>query len=881
MTGVAHRGLTAAEAAARLESEGPNELPPAHRGTWPGRLLGQLTHVFALMLWAAAALALAAGMPELAVAVVAVVLINGVFAFVQENRAEHAAHQLRLMLPASARVRRDGDEVAVAVREVVRGDVVLLEAGERVPADLHALAQDGLSVDESLLTGESVPAHPQAGARLMSGTVVLEGEATTVVEVTGPRTRLAGITELTEHTVRRPSQLTRQLHHVVNVVSVLAVGAGVVLFGAAVLLGLPPAEGFLFGLGVTVALVPEGLMPTVTLALALGAQTMAGRHALVRRLDAVESLGATTVVCTDKTGTLTLNQMSVVRAWTPEAGLLVVPGRGYDPGTPLEPALAERVTDLARAARACVRGRLVAGPDGGWLPRGDPMEVALDVLARRAGAAGADRAGEDLADEAAPGRRLPYSAERRRSSVVIPEAGLVVLGAPESVLSRVVDPRPDLPRLVERLAEQGLRVLAVAVRPDLPVGHEDASAEELERELVLLGLLALEDPPRPDVADAVARCRSAGIGLVMLTGDHPGTARAVAREVGLLRDGGRVLNGAELPEGDDELARALLDPDGAVVARVGPEGKLRIAVALHAHGEVVAMTGDGVNDAPALRAADVGIAMGASGSDAAREAADLVLLDDNFATVVAAIELGRATAGNIRRFLTYHLTDNVAELAPFALWALSGGSFPLAIGVLQVLALDLGTDVLPALALGSEPANPRTMRGLQRGRTLVDRAVTGRAFGVLGPTEAVGSLATFAAVLLLGGWRWGATPEGALLATASGSAFAAITVGQLVNAVACRSTSRPLWRVGLRGNPLLQKALVVQVLVCGLLLGVPGVAEVLGGSWPSTAGWVGALATGLAVALADGLHKRLRTAARRRGATAPPLATGVPGTTSA
>ncbi len=849
-------GLSSAEASRRLEQDGPNVLPVHHGPSLARQAVRQVTHTFALMLWAAALLSLVARMPQLTVAIVVVVLVNGAFAVAQEYRADRAAAQLLRLVPTSARVRRDGGTISVPAAEVVRGDALRLQAGDRVPADARVVSGDELAVDESLVTGESVPVRPVEGGRLLAGTVVVEGEADARVEATGARTRLASIADLATRTSRRPSPLQRQLQRVVSVVSVLAVGAGAVLFVVSLLLGVPAAAAFLLAIGVTVALVPEGLMPTVALALALGAQTMSTRHALVRRLDAVESLGATTVICTDKTGTITRNQMSVVAAWVPGRGTVHVRGEGYDAGLVLaDPA--PGVRRLAEAAAVCVRGRVERAPDGRWVPVGDPMEVALDVIARRAGVSRPE------GDDPTVLRRMAYTAGRRRSSVVRSGAGgdgpeVVVLGAPEAVVPESLDPAGSAGAMsaLQELATAGLRVLAVAARP-APPDWATASPDVLEHGTRLLGLLALEDPPRHDVAEAIDRCRGAGIRLVMLTGDHPSTAAAVAREVGLLGPEGCVLGGAELPADDGELAARLLGDDGAVVSRVSPEDKLRIAEALMARGEVVVMTGDGVNDAPALRAADVGVAMGASGSDAARQAADVVLLDDAFPSIVAAVELGRATTANIRRFLTYHLTDNVAEVAPFVVWALTGGQFPLALGVLQVLALDLGTDMLPALALGAEPAGRRAMQGPARWRTLVDRRVLARALGVLGPTEAVGSLATFAAVLLLGGWAWGEVPPAALLATASGSAFTAVAVGQLVNALACRSTTRPVWVTGLRGNPLLLRALLVQAAVCVLAVAVPGVSHVLGGTLPGVAGWVGAVATGAAVAVVDGVHKRI------------------------
>lgn len=889
LASAAAHGLTSAEAAAVLRRDGPNALPPPARPHPVRQLLAQMTHRFALMLWVAAALALLAGMAPLAVAVGVVVVVNGCFAFWQEHRADRAAERLAVLVPSRARVRRDGEVRTVDTAQVVVGDVVLLAAGDRVCADLSVLEAHALSVDESLLTGESVAARPGPGDPLLCGTFVVEGEAEARADRTGTATRLAGISALTRGTGTTRTPLARELDRVVRIVSSTALAVGVVLAGGALLLGLSTVDALVFGLGVMVALVPEGLLPTVTLSLARSAQLMAGRQALVRRLDAVETLGATTFVCTDKTGTLTRNHMTVARVWTPQ-GEVALPGSDYDPTVPLlpqapGPAGAGAVRRAARSAALCVQGRAVAGP-GGWAADGDPMEAALDVVDRRL----------TTAPRPVPLRRYPYTAARRRSAVLVPGAGaqggpvapagdagvaddagdagvaegthvaagsgvLHVLGAPESVLAVCV-PGEDAARAAARadeLAASGLRVVAVARRAASGLADED----DPEHDLLLTGLLALEDPPLDDVAGAVAACHEAGIRLAMVTGDHPATAAAVARQVGLLRGDGPVLVAADLPDDPVALADVLDRPDGAVVARVSPEDKLRIAQALQSRGHVVAMTGDGVNDAPALRVADVGVAMGRGGSDVAREASDLVLLDDHFGTIVAAVELGRATTHNIRRFLTYHLSDNVAELAPFVLWALTAGQVPLAIGVLQVLALDIGTDLLPALALGAEPPHPRALHGPVRAEHLVDRHLLGRAFGVLGLAEAVGSLTTFLVVLLAGGWSWGATPRPALLATASGAAFAAIVLGQLVNAVACRSRTRLVTRLGLRGNPLLPWALASEAAALVLFVGLPPLASLLGGTWPDPRGWACAVVTGGLVALADATHKHLR--ARRDG----------------
>jgi calcium-translocating P-type ATPase len=845
-------GLTGEEASRRLVAHGRNELPTEARPSVALLLVRQLTHFFALLLWGAAALAIVAGMPQLGIAIVVVIAVNGGFAFVQEHRADRAVERLRDLLPATAVVRRDGRRQDTPAADLVPGDLVLLAAGDRVSADLCTAAATAFAVDESLLTGESKPRRVGLDETLYAGTFVVEGTAEAVATATGRDTRLAGIAALTRQVRRPPGPLAVRLNRVVKVVAVTAVATGTVLFGLSMVLGLTPMEGFFFALGVTVALVPEGLLPTVTLALAYGARTMANRNALVKHLEAVETLGSVTFICTDKTGTLTRNEMVAVEVWTP-AGSATVRGQGYQPTGEILAGeeVRARVAELAYTAVRASTGRLVRR-DEGWRAVGDPMEVALYVLGRRAGIDLEARFAAEPTEA-----RLPFDPHRLRASAVA--GGLLhVKGAPERILDAcAVAPgeRATAMTVAHDMAERGLRVLAVARGCSVPLS-EMADAGGLD----LLGVVGLLDPPRPEAAGAVAACRRAHIRLAVVTGDHPGTALAVARQVGLAGPDALVLSGAELPA-DDAALGELIDRDGVVLARVSPEQKLRVARALQARGHVIAMTGDGVNDAPALRVADIGIAMGATGSDVAREAADLVLLDDNFATIVAAVELGRATFANVRRFLSYHLTDNVAELAPFAVWALTGGAFPLAIGVLQVLALDIGTDLLPALALGAEPPNPRTLSGRARTGQLIDRRLVTRVFGVLGPAEVLASLGAFVAVLLAGGWRWGTTPPDALLATASGTAFAAIVLGQLANAYACRSETRPAFLIDPRRNRLLIGAIGSELALLAVFLGVPPVAELLGGGWPTPAGWVLA-ALAIPVLLAADTFAKLR----RRGA---------------
>jgi len=841
------RGLTSTEARDRLARDGPNVIPEAVRRNLLREFGRQLTHLLALLLWVAVVLALLAGMPALAVAIAVIVVLNAGFAFWQEYRADRSADRLRRLLPTASRVLRDGRPAVVDAADLVVGDVVLLSAGDRVAADLVLDDAHELGLDESMVTGESgsVPRGP--AEKLLAGTFVVQGEGEATVLAVGTHTTLAGISALAASATRPPSPLSVQLGRVVRVIAVIAAATGVLLGVGALLLGLSATDAFLFGVGVSVALVPEGLLPTVTLSLARGAQQMAARNALVRRLDAVETLGATTFICTDKTGTLTQNRMAV-REVSTSSGTVQVTGTGYEPVGTLsgsdDAVAATRV--IARAALACVTGRVVQRDT--WVAEGDPMEAALHCLALRAGLD--DRHGWDV-------RRRPYTAERLMSSSR-DGAEVFVIGAPERVLERCVSPPASALTELDAMVDAGRRVLAVATRAWPP-----GASGDWETDLTYLGLVALEDPPRDDVTEALEACRRADIRVAMVTGDHPRTAEAIGREVGLLRDGGIVTEGADLPVDDAELAALLDRSEGVVVARVTPADKFRIARVLRERGHVVAMTGDGVNDAPALREADVGVAMGASGSDVAREAADLVLLDDHFGTIVAAVELGRATFQNVRRFLTYHLTDNIAELTPFALWAASGGQFPLAIGVLQVLALDIGTDMLPALALGAEPANPRVMLG-RRAQAVVDRALLLRAFAVLGATEAIVSMAAFTIVLRSGGWTWGAEPSDHLLALASGTAFAAISVGQMANAFACRSNSRPAWRLRLTGNRLVLYAVAAEVVLLLVFVGAPPVRALLGGGWPSATGWALAAGAGAAVLLVDGAAKGLKTRARHR-----------------
>lgn len=849
------QGLTSVEVAAKLREFGLNLVP--HRKPKPAwvRFGNQLTHFFAVMLWIAGLLAMIAGMAQLGIAIFVVIIINALFAFIQEHRAERATERLRDLLPRRAIVIRDGKREEISADGLVPDDVVMVGAGDRISADLALLDAPRCSVDSSTLTGESGPVTVSRNDRVFAGTFLVEGQARARVVATGSSTRLARIAELTSTGQRPRSPLALELDRVVRIIAWISVLIGALFMAVAVLVGINFSDAVLFAIGVTVALVPEGLLPTVTLSLAMGAQRMAKRNALVRRLESVETLGSTTFICTDKTGTLTLNQMSVVEVWTP-SGCTQIQGSGYEPRAEITtaPGADAAVKELALVACRCSNGRAVLAGDR-WIAQGDPMEAALDVLARRL-----QVDGDTHAVIHPTVKQFPFDPRRKRMSVIVGDQ-LYLKGSPEAILALCSNSEAEA--ALARLAGRGLRVIAVAKRT-LPKALFNASLEKLETDVELLGLAGIEDPPRPGVSESLALCKQAGIRVALVTGDHARTARALAEEIGLLSPASVAVHADELPQ-DDALLGAMIDRDGTVISRVSPEDKLRIARALRARGHVVAMTGDGVNDAPALQQADIGVAMGRTGTDVAREAADLVLLDDNFSTIIAAIQEGRATFANVRRFLTYHLTDNVAELVPFIVWALSGGRFPLALGVLQVLALDIGTDLLPAVALGAEPPRRQLLQPRTRPSHLLDSGVLFRAFGLFGPLESVVSMAAFLTTYAMAGWHFrGSFPSGNVFFRASGAAFAAVVLGQMGTALACRSTTRWVGALSWLSNPLLLFALGIELLALIGFLGYAPVARMLGQSAPTPAGFAVAFIALPVILFADFIHKSQRRPDPRR-----------------
>nr|WP_233573805.1 cation-transporting P-type ATPase [Amycolatopsis panacis] len=844
-------GLGEREAQRRLVVHGPNEL--ARRGSrrWPRELLDQFTHPLALLLLVAAALAWVAGTPVLTTAIVAVVVLNAAFAFAQEQQAERAVEALAAYLPSKAHVLRDGHRTEVDATALVPGDVVLIEEGDRICADAR-LVHGELEVDLSTLTGESLPAARSADRLdtrgplldahdlVFSGTTCTVGEATGVVTATGMRTELGRIAALSQRTARAESPLERQVKRAAWLIALVAAGAGLVFLPAGVLAGLSWSAAVTFAIGLIVANVPEGLLPTITLALAVGVRDLARRGAVVKRLSAIETLGSTTVICTDKTGTLTENRMKVTTIW--------LPGGEVSPGVPEFHASAV-VRRLAAAAGACTNAE-PATP--GHQATGDPTEVALLELAALAGVA------VEPTGRARDRRTMfPFDPHLKRMSTLdrtaAGEESLRTKGAPETVLPLCTTlagepgPRPlteqDRTRLravADGYAAQGLRLLAIAERRWEGSAPDGLTRADAERELCLLGLVAMVDPPRPQVAGAVARAHRAGIRIHVVSGDNGLTTAEIARRCGIGSPTSPIITGPELDAlGEPELDALLAGPDEIVFARSSPEAKLRIADALRAQRDVVAMTGDGVNDAPALHRADIGVAMGLSGTDVAREASTMVLTDDDFGTIVAAVEAGRRVYDNVRKFILYIFTHAVPEVVPFLVFALSGGAIPMPLTVLQILAVDLGTDILPALALGRERAEPGLMDRppRPRGRGVIDGALLARAWGFLGVISAVLVLGAFLVALAAAGWHLGVrTGPGSPLRhayqQAGTTAWLGLVCCQIGTAFAARTGHASLREIGPFSNPALLGGIAFEIAFALALAYTPFLQPVFGTAAP-------------------------------------------------
>ncbi len=811
-------GLSAGQAAERLAAEGPNRLAEAPAPSLTALFARQFQGLVVWVLVAAAIVSAALGDWPEAVAIVGIVLLNALVGLAQERRAESALAALRRMTSPRARVVRDGRSVMVPSETVVRGDLLVVEAGDIVAADGEVVESADLQLNEAIITGESLPVRRRDGETILSGTSVTRGQARAVVTATGMATEMGRIARLIETAGQDATPLQRRLDTVSRRLVVLSGGIVGIVFLLGLLRGVPLLEMLLAALSLAVAAIPEGLPAVVTLALAVGVQRMARRRALVRRLPAVETLGSAQLVATDKTGTLTVGRLEVRRTWTPDGG----------------------TRRLLHAAAACNDAEL-----NGGVAVGDPTETALLVAAA---AEGIER--RDI--EAAEPRvgELPFDASRKRMAVVRrtgPALTAYVKGAPEVILPRCRPASAEASAAAAAFAGEALRVLAVAERRITGV---EWRPDDVEEDLTLLGLVGLADAPRPEAADAVARCRAAGVRVVMITGDHPATAAAVAREVGILAGGGKVLTGADLDRLDEAgFARAVTE--AAVFARVVPEHKLRIVRAAKRAGLVVAMTGDGVNDAPAVREASVGIAMG-SGTEVTKQAADIVITDDNFASIVNAIEEGRRIFDNIQKTLLYLLAGNTGEILVMLLAALIG--FPLPLLPVHILWVNLVTDGLPALALATERVEPEALRrpprrpddGFADRRFLRRLVLAGTAIGL---------------VSLLGFWL-GYRTEGDVTAGRS-LAFAVLVVSHVTWALAARSWTRPVLAAGLFTNARLLAVVLATLALQVLVQSVPAVVDLLGVEPLGLRGWLFAVGLGVLPVLAVDLAKWVERRAAR------------------
>ncbi len=919
-------GLTTADATERLSRYGRNTIREERTTSLVAKFAANFTHLMALLLWVGGLIGFIAQMPQIGIAIWTVNVINGIFSFWQEYKAEQAVAALRRLLPTYARVLRDGSEQRIPAEALVPGDILLLNDGDHISADGRVITEAALRVDQSTLSGESYPvrktaeavvgnnlSRPELPNLVFAGTNVVAGTGRAVIFATGMHTEFGKIAHLTQSMQDELSPLQQEMIRATKVVTVIAVGVGLLFFVLAIALaGVTLSESFIFAMGMIVAFVPEGMVPTVTLALAMGTQRMARRHALIKRLSAVETLGCTTVICTDKTGTLTQNEMTVRSLWVAGHDLTVT-GVGYDPkGKILDnsgrvvDAQNEDVHALMVTLGLCNDARLLPpnSESSQWTILGDPTEAALRVLAAKGeidleravqqhprvrelpfdskrkcmttihGGSGVGGWGLELAKSSDFGVPSPKSAPDPQPLTPNPQKLTFVKGAPKEVLALCtqinrdgqVCPLDDTLRAQilaanDEYARKGLRVLAAAQRV-LPESLTEYSVETVERDLTFLGLVAMMDPPRPEVSSAIEKCHRAGIRVIMLTGDYGLTAESIAQRIGILRSRQpRVITGADLTAMDDATLRHALK-DEVIFARVAPEHKLRVVATLQSMGHVVAVTGDGVNDAPALKKADIGVAMGVAGTDVAKEAADMILTDDNFASIVNAVEEGRAVYANIKKFLTYIFTSNTPEAVPFIVFAFSGGRIPLALNVMQILAIDLGTDLVPALALGAEPPEPGVMEQPPRNRNahVITRSLLIRAYVWLGLLQSVGAMAAFYFTFwTMGYWgQWTDLPAtGPVYQAATAMTLGCVVATQIGNLFAQRTQTMSVLRVGLLSNRLVWVGIATEVLLLVLIVYVPALQWVFGTAAFPARNWLFLLAWVPSLVLADEVRKAI------------------------
>lgn len=880
------KGLTSEEAKKRLKKYGYNKLPEKRRMPFLYKFLKHFKDLFGILLLFASGLSMLSGNFEMALVILSVVFINIFFSLFQESRAEKAMKTMKSWMPEYAKVIRDGELKKILVREIVPGDIIVLEEGDRVPADARLIEAFDLWTNNVPLTGESEPqprmvetgpivdkADLHSPYFVFMGTSVAKGRGKAIVYATGMNTQFGRIADLTQTIREEDSPLQKEIALTAKYDFVIAVIVGTVFFAVSVLMfdvSLP--NGILFMIGVMIACVPEGLQVTVSSALAINVLKMVKQNVLVKRLSAVQTLGSVTVICTDKTGTITKGEMTVEKLWVKDK-VVSVSGVGYAPegdfyveNKPIREGEIPLLEKLLETASLCNSAKIVPPSDKNksWSVIGDPTDGALLTAALKYGLNIQDALAEKPVIDV-----FPFSFEKKRTTTVHKaKDGIYVYtkGAPRNILDLCSHILADgtveklneanllhVEDVIHEFASEGLRVIAVAYRK-LEVY---AKGDEVEKDLILIGLCAMRDPPRQEVKEAVLKAKQAGIKTVIITGDYGPTAQYIAQEVGIVDSANcEIIRGIDLESLTDEDIVARVRRGNVIFARVSPEQKLRIVRALKKSGEIVAVTGDGANDAPSLKEADIGVAMGVSGTDVAREAADIVLLNDSFESLVKAVESGRAIYENIRKFIVYVFSHNWAELIPYVLYVLLG--IPLPLLVVQILAIDLAIDVIPSLALSREPPEPGIMQ--EPPRSIKERLFTSKVLLrslYIGVIIAMGAMFGCLNSWIAGGWRFG-TPlpeDSPVYIKGVTMTFAGIIVAQVGNVLACRTSKVSVFKTKLSTNKWIILGIIAQLSILAVLIYVPFMQQIFKTTALSVSDWIFLATLALSVVAAEEIRK--------------------------
>lgn len=835
-------GLGIEEVEKRQARDGKNTIQETHKIPEWKVLLKNFTHLMAILLWLGAIIAFVANLKELGIAIIFVILINGSFSYWQERRANKATEALKKLLPHYAQVIRDSKIQKILVEDLVVGDLLLFEEGDLLSADARVLEDTNLKVNQSMLTGESTAVRKGSERiedtsltileypnLIFAGTSVVQGHGKAIVCNTGMNTAFGQIAKLTQTLGNEKSPLQKELDVLTKQVSLFAFVLALLFFLSSMFIVKESfAFSFIFALGMIVAFIPEGLLPTVTLSLAMAVQRLAKRNALVKKLSSVETLGSTNYICTDKTGTLTQNEMSVTKLWVNEKEHLVS-GIGYQPKGTVDDCN-EDVLEVLKGFALCNNAKLFE-KEGSIHVIGDPTEGCLLVVAQKG-----NLNLETLMNDYPRIYENPFDSTRKAMSTIHlynNEKIAYVKGACKELLDACTtyqgklltqQKKDEIMRINDQFALDGLRVLGLCKKIVSSTRVSTYTIENIESDLEFMGLIAMQDPPRVEVYEAVQKCHSAGIRIIMVTGDYGLTAKSIAKKIGIIKDEVEIITGSSLQYMKKEELKKAFEKD-VIFARVAPEQKLQIVECLQEMGNIVAVTGDGVNDAPALKKADIGVAMGISGSDVAKESADMILSDDNFASIVSAIEEGRAVYANIRKFILYILNSNMPEGAPSAMFLFSKGGIPLPLQIMQILAIDLGTDMLPALGLGVEEVEADIMNHPPRNRkeSLLNKSLFIKAFLWYGMLEIVALVVSYYAVNLLNGYTFTSlAPLGSpVYIQATTMALGSIVFCQVGMVLNCRSDKQSILTIGIFKNKRIVFGIIFEIILFACIVYIP------------------------------------------------------------